>query len=422
MLHYLKKRTLACLAGVAMAVAASAMLLTPAVAQDKKPLKIGFSMALTGPLAGAGKAALIAMEIWKDDVNKKGGILGRQVEFVYYDDATSPAKVPGIYSKLLNVDKVDLVVSSYGTNEISPAMPLVMRKGLVFMALFGLAVNDKFNYDRYFQIMPAGPVPKDDWSRGFFDIAEKQNPKPKTIALLAEDADFALAAVAGARRHAKRLGLKIVYDKTFPFGSPDVTPVMQAIKAANPDLVYVGSYPGGSVALVKAANELDLKAKMFGGGMVGLQFAGIQKNLGPMLNGIVNYDFWVPEPTLDFPGVKEFLAKYQEGAKGKGVDPFGHYLPPYAYAYLQVLGDAINKVGSLDQKKIAEYIHKTTFDTVVGKVKFGKNGEWEKSRTLQVQFRDVEPNNLEQFNKPGKRIVLYPESVKSGDVKYPYKQ
>ncbi len=419
MLNYLKNRTIACLGGVALAVA---MLSAPATAQDKKPLKLGFSMALTGPLAGAGKAALIAMEIWKDDINKKGGLLGRQVEFVYYDDATSPAKVPGIYSKLLDVDKVDLVVSSYGTNEISPAMPLIMRKGLVFMSLFGLAVNDKFNYDRYFQIMPAGPVPGDDWSRGFFDIAMEQKPKPKTIALLAEDADFALAAVAGARHHAKRLGLKIVYDKTFPFGSPDVTSVMRAIKAANADLVYVGSYPGGSVGLVKAANELGLKAKMFGGGMVGLQFAGIQKNLGPMLNGIVNYDFWVPEPTLNFPGVKEFLAKYQDAAKGKGVDPFGHYLPPYAYAYLQVLGDAVNAVGSLDQKKLAEYIHKTTFTTVVGQVKFGKNGEWQKSRTLQVQFRDVAPNNLAQFNKPGKRIVLYPESVKSGKIQYPYKQ
>ena len=419
MLHYLKNRTIACLGGVALAVA---MLLSPATAQDKKPLKIGFSMALTGPLAGAGKAALIAMEIWKDDINKKGGLLGRQVDFVYYDDATSPSKVPGIYSKLLDVDKVDLVVSSYGTNEISPAMPLVMRKGLVFMSLFGLAVNDKFDYDRYFQIMPAGPVPGDDWSRGFFDIAMEQNPKPKTIALLAEDADFALAAVAGARHHAKRLGLKIVYDKTFPFGSPDVTSVMRAVKAADADLVYVGSYPGGSVGLVKAANELGLKAKMFGGGMVGLQFAGIQKNLGPMLDGIVNYDFWVPEPTLNFPGVKEFLAKYQEAAKGKGVDPFGHYLPPYAYAYLQVLGDAVNAVGSLDQKKLAEYIHKTTFTTVVGQVKFGKNGEWEKSRTLQVQFRDVAPNDLAQFNKPGKRIVLYPESVKSGKIQYPYKQ
>jgi branched-chain amino acid transport system substrate-binding protein len=419
MLNYLKNRTIACLGGVALAVT---MLLAPAAAQDKKPLKLGFSMALTGPLAGAGKAALIAMEIWKDDINKKGGLLGRQVEFVYYDDATSPAKVPGIYSKLLDVDKVDLVVSSYGTNEISPAMPLIMRKGLVFMSLFGLAVNDKFDYDRYFQIMPAGPVPGDDWSRGFFDIAMEQNPKPKTIALLAEDADFALAAVAGARHHAKRLGLKIVYDKTFPFASPDVTSVMRAIIAANADLVYVGAYPGGSVGIVKAAHELGLKAKMFGGGLVGLQFAGIQKNLGPMLDGIINYDFWVPEPTLNFPGVKEFLAKYQEAAKGKGVDPFGHYLPPYAYAYLQVLGDAVNAVGSLDQKKLAEYIHKTTFTTVVGQVKFGKNGEWEKSRTLQVQFRDVQPNNLAQFNKPGKRIVLYPDSVKSGKIQYPYKQ
>ena len=202
-------------------LAVGALLLAPQMANaQKKPLKIGFSMALTGPLAGAGKAALIAMQIWKDDVNKKGGLLGRQVEFKFYDDATSPSKVPGIYSKLLNVDKVDLVVSSYGTNEISPAMPIVMRKGLVFMSLFGLAVNDKFNYDRYFQIMPAGPVPKDDWSRGYFELASAQSPKPKTIALLAEDADFALSAVAGARRHAKRLGLKIVYDKTFPFGSP----------------------------------------------------------------------------------------------------------------------------------------------------------------------------------------------------------
>ncbi len=403
-------------------IAAMVMLVgSPVANAQKEPIKIGFSMALTGPLAGAGKAALIAMEIWRDDINKEGGLLGRPVEFIYYDDATSPSKVPGIYSKLLNVDKVDLVVSSYGTNEISPAMPIVMKKGLVFMALFGLAVNDKFKYDRYFQIMPAGPVPKDDWSRGFFELAMEQNPKPKTIALLSEDAEFARNAVAGARRHAEKLGLDIVYDKTFPFGSPDVISVMRAIIATNADLVYVGSYPGGSTNLVKAANELGLKAKMFGGGMVGLQFAGIQKNLGPMLNGIVNYDFWVPEPTLNFEGVNEFLKKYQEAAKGKGVDPFGHYLPPYAYAYLQVLGDAVNAVGSLDQKKISDYIHKTTFNTVVGPVKFGNNGEWEKTRTLQVQFRDVEPNNLEQFNKPGKRIVLYPSNVKSGDIAYPYK-
>ena len=408
-------------AGVLTLFAVSASLMAPA-AKAAEPIKIGFSMALTGGLAGAGKGALIAMEIWKDDINKKGGLLGRPVELVYYDDATQPSKVPAIYQKLLEVDKVDLVVSSYGTNEIAPAMPIIMRKRLVFPALFGLAVNDQFNYDRYFQIMPSGPEPKLDWTRGWFELAMEQHPKPKTLAIISADAEFALNAAAGARKNALRSGLEIVYDKTYPPGTADFTPIVRAIQATNPDLVFVASYPPGSVGMVKAANEVGLKCKMFGGGMVGLQFAMIQKNLGPMLDNIINYDFWVPEPTLNFPGVKEFLAKYQEAAKGKGVDPFGHYLPPYAYAYLQVLGEAVEATKSLDQGKIAKYMHENTFNTVVGKVKFGANGEWARSRVLQVQFRDVQPNNLEQFKHPGKRIVLYPPDWASGKIVYPYKQ
>ena len=418
-----KKRTIrSWFLGALMVTSMTAISFYSPITRAAEPLKIGFSMALTGGLAGAGKAALIAMEIWREDINKAGGILGRQVKFVYYDDATSPAKVPGIYSKLLNIDKVDLVVSSYGTNEIAPAMPIVMRKKLVFPSLFGLAVNDKFNYDRYFQIMPAGPVPKDDWSRGFFALASEQDPKPKTIALLSADAEFARNAVAGARRNAQKMGLKIVYDKTYPPGTADFSPIMRALIASKADMIYVGSYPPGSVGLVKSAKELGLKAKMFGGGMVGLQFAAIQKNLGPMLNGIVNYDFWVPEPTLKFQGVEAFLKKYQEKAKGKGVDPLGHYLPPYAYAYLQILGQAVNEVGSLDQGKIAKFMHDTTFDTVVGPVKFGANGEWAKTRTLQVQFRDVKPKDMSQFAGPGKRIVLYPKEWKSGEIQYPFRK
>ncbi len=409
------------LSGILMVSMAILAPLSSSTARAADPIKIGFSMALTGGLAGAGKAALVAMEIWRDDINKAGGLLGRQVEFVYYDDATSPAKVPGIYTKLLNVDKVDLVVSSYGTNEIAPAMPIIMRKKLVFPSLFGLAVNDQFKYDRYFQIMPAGPVPKDDWSRGFFQIAGEQSPKPKSIALLSADSEFALNAVAGARRNAKKMGLNIVYDKTYPPGTADFSPIVRAIKASGAEMVYVGSYPPGSVGMVKSANELGLKPKMFGGSMVGLQFAGIQKNLGPMLNGIINYDFWVPEPNLKFAGVEAFLKKYKKNAAGKGVDPLGHYLPPYAYAYLQILGQAVNAVGSLDQGKIAKHMHNTTYKTVVGPVKFGSNGEWAKTRTLMVQFRDVKPNDMSQFEGPGKRIILYPKEWVSGSVVYPYK-
>jgi branched-chain amino acid transport system substrate-binding protein len=407
---------------ICVALFAVAFAALSAAAAAAEPIKIGFSMALTGGLAGAGKAALIAMEIWREDVNKKGGLLGRQVEFVYYDDATQPAKVPPIYTKLLNVDKVDLVVSSYGTNEIVPAMPIVMRNKMVFPSLFGLAANEEFKYNRYFQIMPAGPDPKVDWSRGFFERAAQQNPKPKTVAIVAADAEFPINAAAGARKNAQAKGLKIVYDKTYPPATTDYTPIVRAIQATKADIVYVASYPPDSVGMVKAANEVGLKAQMFGGGMVGLQFAAIQKNLGPLLNGVINYDFWVPEPTLDFPGIKSFLARYEEAAKGKGVDPLGHYLPPFAYAYMQILGNAVESTKSLDQGKIADYFRKNTHDTVVGKVKFGRNGEWATSRVLMVQFRDVQADNLEQFAGPGKRVVLYPKAWKSGDIAFPYKQ
>jgi branched-chain amino acid transport system substrate-binding protein len=389
-------------------------------ASAAEPIRIGFGMALTGGLAGNGKAALLAMQIWAEDVNKKGGLLGRKVELIHYDDQTKPATVPGIYTKLIDVDKVDLVVSGYGTNLIAPAMPIVMERKLAFMGLFGLAVNEKFNYPYYFGIMPAGPEPKTDWSRGFFEIAKKQNPKPRTIAIVGADAEFAQNAVAGARENAKKYGLRIVYDKAYPPATADFTPIARAIQATNPDIVYVGSYPPDSTGMIRAAHEVGLKPKMFGGGMVGLQYASLMTALGPMLNGIVNYDFWVPEPTLKFPGIEEFLRKYQDRAKDAGVDPLGHYLPPWGYAYLQVLGQAVEATKGLDQKKIGEYIRAHEFDTVVGKIKFAPNGEWARSRALMIQFQNIEGNDLKQFAEPGHRVVVYPDDWKSGNVIYPY--
>src|SRR5262245_14076762 len=109
------------------------------VVQAADPIKIGFGMALTGGLSANGKPALLAVQIWKDDVNKKGGLLGRPVELVYYDDQTNPATVPGIYTKLLDVDKVDLVISGYGTNLIAPLMPIAMERKLTITGIFGLA-------------------------------------------------------------------------------------------------------------------------------------------------------------------------------------------------------------------------------------------------------------------------------------------
>ncbi|TMH55293.1 MAG: branched-chain amino acid ABC transporter substrate-binding protein [Betaproteobacteria bacterium] len=389
-------------------------------AHAQQPLKIGFGMSLTGPLAGNGKAALISMEIWKDDVNAKGGILGRKVEFVYYDDQTNPSTVPSIYNKLLDVDKVDLVVSGYGTNVIAPAMPIMMQRNLVFMSLFGLNVNSKFDYERYFQIMPAGPEPAIDWSRGFFDVAASLNPKPQTVALVGADAEYPALALEGARANVKRLGLKVVYDKTYPPNTVDFSPIVRAIQAANPDIVFLASYPPDSAGMVRAVNEVGLKTRMFGGGLVGPQFAALRTQLGPLLNGIVNYESYTPEVAQQFPFLEQFLAKYQARAVKEGVDPLGYYLPPYSYAMMQVLEQAIKATGGLDQTKLADYIHKNEFDTFVGKVRFAKNGEWSVPRMMTVQYHGIAGNDLEQWKKPGHVTVIAPAQYKTGTLVAPY--
>ena len=411
-------RLRAALVGALVAAFALSAAGTPALAAD--PIKIGCGMALTGGLAANGKAALMAMQIWAEDVNKKGGILGRPVQLVYYDDQTKPATVPGIYTKLLDVDKVHFVVSGYGTNLIAPAMPIVMERKLVFPGLFGLANNEKAKYPGYYQIMPAGPNPAVDWTGTFFEVAMRQKPKPQTIALVGADAEFPHNALAGARVNVKKHGLKIVYDSTYPPTTVDYTPIVRAIKATNADIVFVASYPPDSAGMVLAAHEVGLQPKIFGGGMVGLQFAALLTKLGPRLNGILNYDVWVPEPTMKFPGIEAFLQKYQARAEKEGVDPLGHYLPPFAYAYVQVLGQAIEATKSLDQQKVADYIKSHEHDTIVGKVKFGPNGEWAKGRMLQIQFQGIESTDVAQFKKPGKRVVLWPEEFKSGNLIYPY--
>jgi len=139
---------------LAFAVLVTCAWLAPARAQN--PITIGFGMALTGGLAPIGKAALLAMQIWEADINAKGGLLGRPVKLVYYDDQSNPSTIPGIYTKLLDVDKVDLVVSGYATNMIAPAMPIIMQHNRTFLSLFGLAVNSEFKYPKYFSFTPTG--------------------------------------------------------------------------------------------------------------------------------------------------------------------------------------------------------------------------------------------------------------------------
>ena len=421
-----KTRTIAWIAGLAVTLAAGATFaVNAASAQGKEPIKIGFGMSLTGFLAANGKQALLGMKIWEEQTNKAGGLLGRPVKLVYYDDKSAPAEIPGIYTKLLDVDKVDLVLSAYATNDIAPAMPIVMRKGKTFISLFGLDVNAKFNYPKYFSILPTGQDTKGSFTEGFFDIAAAQKPKPTTVALSYADAEFSQNACEGARANAKKHGIKVVYDKAYPPPpkTTDFAPIVRAIKAVNADLVIVCAYPLNSVGMVQAANEIGLTPKMFGGALVGLQATFFKDKLKSKLNGIVNYETWVPDKKQMYTGTEAFFKEYQARAKAEGVDPLGYYLGGWGYAYIQVLGDAIKGAKSINDDKLAAYIKKTTFHTVMGDVKFGKKGEWARSRMMTVQYHDItDASNLETWRGMSYQTVLAPKDLETGKVIYPYEK
>jgi len=388
--------------------------------QAAEPITIGFGMALTGGLAAAGKTALLAMQIWQDDVNAKEGLLGRPVKLVCYDDQTNPPTVPGIYTKLLDVDKIDIIVSGYGTNMVAPAMPIAIQHDRLFLGLFGLAVNSEFHYPKYFSMLPTGPDPKHAFSDPFFKVAMAKEPKPKTLAIVAADAEYPKNASEGARDTAKSLGLQIVYDKSYPPSTADYSPIVHAVQATNPEIVFVASYPPDSAGMLRAATELGLKTRYFGGGMVGLQFTSVKQQFGPKLNGVLDYDWWIPAPTMQFPGIIEFLKKYQAKAPDEKIDPLGWYLPPFAYANLQVLGEAIEGAKSLDQTKLADYIRSHAFNTIVGEISFGKDGEWSKPRVLEVQFQDIQGTDLEQFRDTRTETILEPAEFRTGEVVEPY--
>ena len=390
--------------------------LVPLHAQE--PIKIGFSVSLTGGLASSGKAHLLSKQIWDEEINAKGGLLGRPVKLVYYDDQTNASTVPGIYAKLMDVDKVDLLMGA-ATNLIVAAMPQIIDRKKMVMVLLALGSNAEFKYPRYFQSAPFGPDPKGVLSEAFFEVAKTIKPAPKTVALVGADAEFSNNVLVGARENAKKFGLQIVYDKTYPPATVDFTPIVRAIQATNPDVVLLASYPPDSVGMVRAATEIGLRTQLFGGAMVGMQYASLITQLSEKLNRVVNYHFFVPSPKMNFPGIEGFLKKYQAQAKDAGVDPLGFYQPPFAYAAMQVLEQAIKATGSLNDDKLAEYIHKNAFNTIVGDISFNELGEWANARAIMVQFQNIQGTGLEQYMTGHKQVIVYPPTW-DGELEHPF--
>ena len=409
----MKRRTLI---GAAIIVAATG--LTSNALAEQPPIRIGMSMPQTGGLAGGGKASLLGIEIWRDDVNAKGGLLGRKVELVVYDDKSSASETPAIYSKLLDVDKVDLLFAPYATVPTAPIMPLAKQRGMLLIGNFSFQVNSKVGHDMWFNNAPWGPA--DAWASAFLDIGQKAG--GKTIALLTADQEFAQNLAKTAREVAAKRNMPVVFDQTYPPNTVEFSSIIRALKATKPDIVYVASYPPDSAGILRAVNEIGIgdSVKLFGGGMVGLQFGPVMENMGSLLNGVVNFNTWLPEPAMYFDGTKAFFDTYSKRAVEAKVDPLGFYLAPFGYASGQLIEAAIKATGALDQKALAKYLREHEIATIVGPIAFSPDGERKETATLQAQFRGIVDKNMDQFKKPGKQVILFPEKLKSGELVTPF--
>jgi len=276
---------------------------------------------------------------------------------VFYDDQSNPSTVPGIYTKLIDVDKVNLVVSGYATNMVAPAMPVVMQKNKVFPALFALDAKRRVQVSKILLgAAEPGPTPRPRYRRllHVWSCADSETDDGCARGGGAESP----ATPARARENAKKFNLKIVYDKSYPPSTTDFTPIVRALQASNADLVVICSYPLSSVGMVNTINELKYQPKMIGGAMVGLQATVVQaaarrqaqwprqlRNLGAV-------------GQADGAG-RAFFDKYQARAGAEGVDPLGYYLGGWGYAYLSALGQAIEGAKSIEDDKVADYYRKT---------------------------------------------------------------
>jgi branched-chain amino acid transport system substrate-binding protein len=258
-------------------------------------------------------------------------------------------------------------------------MPFVKQRGLLLMGNFSFQVNSKVGHDMWFNNAPWGPA--DSWAASFLDLAQKAG--GKSMALLTADQEFAQNLALTARDVAKQRNIPVVFDQSYPPNTVEFASILRALKAAKPDIVYVASYPPDSAGILRAVNEIGIgdDVKIFGGGMVGLQFAAVMSNLGSLLNGVVNYNTWLPEPSMYFDGTKAFFDTYTKRAIEAKVDPLGYYLAPIA---------------------------------------FSADGERKETATLQAQFRGVKDKDIEQFRSSGKQVILFPDKLKTGNLISPF--
>jgi len=376
---------------------------------QKKPVRIGFAMSLTGQYAETGKYQHEGYELWKRHVNQRGGLLGRPVELVFYDDKSDPATAAKLFEKLITDDRVDLVLGPY-SSATTATSAIVTEKYHYPMITAGASSEEIFE-KAYQRAMQRGDkkvwafmtyTPAAHYLDGLWDIAKKRG--LKTVAIINENTIFPKStAQGGAEIATKNYGLQVVFREEYPKGATDVSGILTKIKALNPDVIAAGSYFKDAVLIVRQAKELDVNPKMLGVtvGAALPEFGGA-KGVGKDAEYVYGSSQWEPHPGLPYPGIKTFIAEYNT-LFGREPD----YHSSSGYAAGEVLEAAVKKVGSFDNEKIRDFVANVDMMTVQGRFKVDEKGIQTGHVILLVQWQD------------GKKEIVWPEEYATAKVRFP---
>ena len=381
------------LAPAALAGVVFASLPLPVDAQT--PIKIGASMSVTGTYAKPGTYQKQGYDVCIDELNAKGGILGRKVELVIYDDQSTPATAVRLYEKLITEDKVDAVMGPY-SSAVSEAVANVTEKYKKVMVAPLAATTSIFKKGRKYIFMVITPA--ENYLDGLIDMAAKRG--LKTVAIINEDTLFPKASASGTAEAAKKRGMQVVLQEAYPKGNTDFSALLVKIKAANPDVIAAGTYFDDAVAITRQMKELNVNPKMFGltvGGDLP-EFYDLLKQNAEYVYGSTQWD-----ESLPYPGQKEFLAAYK--AKFKGQEPSYHTAAGYAGCL--IYAEAVKKAGTLDADKVRDQLLKMEIRTAFGDYKVEPDGFQVAHKMVMLQWQD------------GKRIVVWPDDLSNGKPRYP---
>jgi ABC-type branched-subunit amino acid transport system substrate-binding protein len=368
----------------AIALAAAAIWAAGAGAQQGQPIRVGSTLALTGPLAATGIVHKIVGEIYVEQLNKRGGLLGRPVEWVLLDDQSKPDLARTLYERLITVDKVDLLMGPYATGAILSAMAVAERHDKMLVHhTFGIPKMAK--YERQFPAWHMGPVPEQTVPSLVFDaLAASENP-PKTIAIVTSKFPSVHFIGVGAREVAKKRNLQEVLYLEFEFGSRDFGPIAARVREANPDLLFVGAIGLDGNLLLEALKKIDYTPK---------NHFYLYPAPGPLAvapearNALSTTVFEDQKPYTDEPKAAEFVKVFTERAKAANL--------PYAaadvqagssYTAWQILETAVSATKSLDDKALASWLKANRVDAITGKLRFTETGNYgdDLSKVKQVQ-------------------------------------